>query len=297
MCEAYDYDAAGQLVARREGSGGVGTCGTAGVAESAAYDGHGNRVEHSVGSVTSTAMVNRADQVVVVDAEVGGVDVVYGYDLAGRRTLSDPQGSDAQTVYGWGANGQITSVVDHDGVSETTSTVGYDAEGRMRDITVDTGAATVHNVLLWDPTQGVPQIVDALVEGVHHRQNYGLRRISSYGDWYSYDWQTSAVESTDYPDHPGSYSPWGQPDSDHTGFGYRGELHIGDLIHLRNRNYDPSTGTFLSPDPLDGIDGEPTVANPYHYADNDPLNRVDWASPQTVEASTMRRNHGRDTTA
>lgn len=28
-------------------------------------------------------------------------------------------------------------------------------------------------------------------------------------------------------------------------------------------------------DPLDGVDGTPTLANPWHYTDNDPLNRVD----------------------
>ncbi|MBI2705046.1 MAG: hypothetical protein HYX32_07120 [Actinobacteria bacterium] len=28
-------------------------------------------------------------------------------------------------------------------------------------------------------------------------------------------------------------------------------------------------------DPLDGVDGTPTVANPYHYVANDPLNKVD----------------------
>jgi RHS repeat-associated protein len=55
-----------------------------------------------------------------------------------------------------------------------------------------------------------------------------------------------------------------------------------------DRDYDPTTGTFLTPDPLTqgpgspelgtGVgfgDGEPTVANPYHYVDNDPLNKVD----------------------
>jgi RHS repeat-associated protein len=59
-------------------------------------------------------------------------------------------------------------------------------------------------------------------------------------------------------------------------FGYRAELTTRDqLVHLRNRDYDPATGTFLTPDPLDGVDGRTTVANPYHYAGNDPLNKVD----------------------
>jgi len=42
-----------------------------------------------------------------------------------------------------------------------------------------------------------------------------------------------------------------------------------------NRDYDPTTGTFSTRDPLDGINGTTTVTNPYHYADNDPLNMVD----------------------
>ncbi len=39
--------------------------------------------------------------------------------------------------------------------------------------------------------------------------------------------------------------------------------------------YDPTTGTFLSPDPVDGQPGTPDEANPYDYVGNDPLNFVD----------------------
>jgi RHS repeat-associated protein len=40
-------------------------------------------------------------------------------------------------------------------------------------------------------------------------------------------------------------------------------------------NYDPTTGTFLTRDPLDGVNGTTTVGNPYAYGYNDPLNMVD----------------------
>ncbi|MCP4316500.1 MAG: hypothetical protein GY789_10920, partial [Hyphomicrobiales bacterium] len=47
---------------------------------------------------------------------------------------------------------------------------------------------------------------------------------------------------------------------------------------LRNRDYDPSTGTFLSKDPL-GVgaepEGRPTSANLFAYVGNDPLNYQD----------------------
>ena len=66
-------------------------------------------------------------------------------------------------------------------------------------------------------------------------------------------------------------------------FGYRSERTLnpgGDqpLIDLRNRAYDPQTGIFLSPDPLDGIPGTTTETNPYHYTDNDPTNKTDPAA-------------------
>lgn len=48
-------------------------------------------------------------------------------------------------------------------------------------------------------------------------------------------------------------------------------------------NYDPTTGTFLTRDPLDGVDGATTVANPYHYTNNDPLNRVDPLGPRPTD--------------
>ena len=62
-------------------------------------------------------------------------------------------------------------------------------------------------------------------------------------------------------------------------------------LHLRHRSrivrsherrrWSPSCGharvrcAFTTRDPLDGVTGTPVVANPYHYADNDPVNEVD----------------------
>lgn len=65
-----------------------------------------------------------------------------------------------------------------------------------------------------------------------------------------------------------------------------GELTINGSIHLRARDYSPGTGTFTKRDPRAGIAGTTTLTNPYHYADNDPLDRVD----PTGETSTQDCN-------
>ncbi|MCP4384721.1 MAG: hypothetical protein GY798_25465, partial [Hyphomicrobiales bacterium] len=57
-----------------------------------------------------------------------------------------------------------------------------------------------------------------------------------------------------------------------------GELQFDGRIHLRNRDYGPTTGTFLTKDPL-VVDaeppGHPTSGNVYSYVGNDPLNYQD----------------------
>jgi uncharacterized protein RhaS with RHS repeats len=68
------------------------------------------------------------------------------------------------------------------------------------------------------------------------------------------------------------YTPYGQPAGPapapgRVAFGYRGELHIGGLVHLRARDYQPATGVLLTIDPLDGVAGLPTVTNGYHCYD------------------------------
>lgn len=59
-------------------------------------------------------------------------------------------------------------------------------------------------------------------------------------------------------------------------FGYRGELALGRLLDLRARVYDAEIGRFTTRDPL--LSGAPRPgqpANPYLYANNDPVNFTD----------------------
>lgn len=94
----------------------------------------------------------------------------------------------------------------------------------------------------------------------------------------------STVATEEFETLPTSWSgdigpaagPYGSSVPTTTGQGYREELQTGDgLVHLRNRDYDPSTGAFITRDPLDGVKGTTTVTNPFAYAGNDPMNRAD----------------------
>ncbi|MEI2697683.1 MAG: RHS repeat-associated core domain-containing protein [Microthrixaceae bacterium] len=84
------------------------------------------------------------------------------------------------------------------------------------------------------------------------------------------------MPSTDNPYAPSHYDPYGTPNvAASMQYGYRSEIHLGTRIHLRNRTYTPTTGTFTTPDPLDGITGTTTETNPYHYTNNNPINLTD----------------------
>jgi RHS repeat-associated protein len=280
-CRWYDYDDAGQIVAVLEDEGDVGTCNAGDELEEFSYDGHGNRTSHIIDGVTTTYSYNLADQLTLADAATG-TDTAYTYDPVGRRLTTDPTGSDI-TSYTWDPRDRIAHIDATVSSTEYDTELSYDGDGQLTGYYATVGEAEVNATFVWDPTQPIPQITDAVFDGAeHHRQNYGLRRINSASGNYSYNWMDSTIESGGYPDHPTDFTAYGVPaDSPasgpiYLGFGYRSELHIGgNLIYLRNRLYDPTTGTFLSPDPLDGVDGTPTVASAYHYADNDPLNKMD----------------------
>ena len=70
--------------------------------------------------------------------------------------------------------------------------------------------------------------------------------------------------------------------------GYRGELEFAGQTWLRARAYDPSTRSFLSPDPLAPVPGTAYAANPYHYAGNDPIGKADPLGLRPVTDQELR---------
>jgi RHS repeat-associated protein len=138
--------------------------------------------------------------------------------------------------------------------------------------------------MVWDPTLPIPQMVEGDGDGgVNGITAYGRRAIAtSSGIYYAYDHQDSIIAGTANPYSPTDYGPYGESVTSHDWplyAGYRGESTFGlneqPIIHLRNRDYDPTTGTFLTRDPIDGQPGTPDEANAYDYVGNDPLNYTD----------------------
>ena len=89
---------------------------------------------------------------------------------------------------------------------------------------------------------------------------------------------------------PDNYDSYGNPTNTNNSLGqYRGAPNRHGTINLQHRDYDPTTGTSTTRDPLDGVSGTTTVGNPYAYGYNDPLNQTD---PTGLRASDSDLNCG-----
>jgi RHS repeat-associated protein len=271
----YTYDPAGQLLE----------------ADSETADDHvyaygpsGERLTRTAGGDATDYTYNSSGELTATDTTGTSADVAYTYDGDGRRTEADTGTGAEVTTYLYDPRGLLAEVEEDDGTAETTARA-YDGDGRLTLIDPDTGPSTE---ITWDPTQAVPEMLELYTSADDWtRYTYGTDRTASQpftdGDpdsdpvAFPYDHRGSAISDGAEVAAPDPYDPYGTPDAAPSDLepGYRGEHHTGDLIHLRNRDYDPTTGTFTTPDPLDGVDATPTVGNPYHYADNDPFNRVD----------------------
>jgi RHS repeat-associated protein len=263
----YAYDTAGQLTSR---SGGGSTL-------TSTYSSHGSRLTSKVGSVVTTNTFDIDDQ--TVSSVTGTATTTYAWDADGRRTSVVTPTSTRTTTYD--ARGLPVSVQNGTGGALEART--YDGDGQLtRYVDSGTGASAE---LVWDRAQAIPQTLETRYNGsLWTRSNRGLELLGVHfntvgnATFYGFDAQRDVIRTDNYATAPTGYTPHGVPSG--TGLpilysGYRSELHLGPLLHLRNRDYDPVTGTFTTRDPVDGQDGTPTEANPYHYVDNDPMNKVD----------------------
>jgi RHS repeat-associated protein len=262
----YRYDEAGQLVAAAGPDG----------AWTWHYDPAGRLAREDGPEGTTTYTYDEAHQLVRADGPAGVT--TYAYDAAGRRVRED--GPAGARSYHWDARGDLTAV---------------EAGGRRLDVDVDALgqlAAYGDTTFGWDPTGTVPSLVAIGERRVVGPPGHplGVARPDGAVTPLGADWRGDVERGV-------ATDPWGRPvradpapgdGGDHArgagdagdapdvpGLGAFGELDLGGLTWLRHRLYDPETRSFLAPDPLPGIPGLPVAANPYHYANNDPLGFVD----------------------
>jgi RHS repeat-associated protein len=177
----------------------------------------------------------------------------------------------------------------------TTITMKYDAFGNRVSKTVN-GVTTQYLVDDLNPT-GYSQVLDELTgpigSGVVQRTyTYGLQRISQDQyisnawllSYYQYDGGGSVrqltnstgqvTDSYEYDAFGNSFTKQGTTPNNYL---YRGEQYDSDLglYYLRARYYNPTTGRFMSRDPLSGQAKDPASLHKYLYANGDPVNGID----------------------
>lgn len=252
---AYSYDKVGNRVAQERGDG------VASTLTRSCYSSDGS------GELLGTTMLGNCI----------GFTPTRTYDHNGNLT------SDGASTFTWDlANRLVTADT---GIN--TWSYAYDALGKRASST--DGSTT--RTYLWDVTHDEPQLAVERQGSIDRRTyTYGNGRISQTDgtdvQYFLADRVGTVLHLTD--DAGGIDStlirePFGalrsanqlDPTANDTDLGFTGEQHDPTgLVHLRARQYDPSTGRFTAPDPMEHPIGLP-YSNTYHYGFNNPLVNTD----------------------
>jgi len=273
---SYTYDDAGQLL----------TAATPSNTRTWTYDELGRWSTATRPDGSFAYSYDDANQLTLADCIAGACnDTVFTYDRAGRRlTAASTTGS---TTHVYNPRGRLQTTTAIQGPATTVTARAYDAADNLDTVSVDDGTDTTTATYTWDNTKAVADVIEYDHGGtpVAFINDGGPVATTSSGGSIG----LTSLPTTWQQDDPGlGTDPYGRPEEPPSPLGqlgYRGELHVGDLIHLRNRDYDPATGQFLTTDPLPGVEGTTTVANPYHYANNNPIRFIDPLGLQATDFS------------
>ena len=263
----HGYDDAGQLTSDvRTGTGAYSIGYT--------YDNAGNRATKVVsGGSTQTYAYDNANKLQTVS--VGGTTVKsYTYDNAGNTTSVTSTGTSTLT---WDAESRIVSASLPGSVSNTYTYNGMGQRVGKSDtvgtFTFTRGSDAVAASVLSDSVAAYVQSANGLVSEVrgstskfYHTDGLGSTRTLTDGSANTTDVRTTdafgLIVST--ASSGTTATPFGFAGQ----HGYQQDSDTG-LQLLGHRYYDPSTGRFLSRDPVQ--DGD----NWYTYCNNDPVNAID----------------------
>ncbi len=232
------------------------------------YDGDGNATELD-GSGASSLSYDDADEL------TSGPAGTYTYNDLGRRTqLAD---DDVDTDYGYDQAGNLTSVTG--GPDSLDLSYGYDGNGLLQ--SRDNSDTTTQ--LTWDPNTGsVPNlIVDDTTDIIYGPRGLPVEQIGEDDDpiYYHHDQLGSTRQLTNTAGdsiETIKYTPYGSATIE-TGTATTNLLYAGQytdpntgLIYMQARWEDPTTGQFLSVDPLVAETGAT-----YNYAGDNPTGATD----------------------
>ena len=264
----YGYDATGQLTS-------VTLPGGSTIAY--LYNAAGDRTD-VITNGTPTSYVSNADNEIT---QVGST--TYTYDANGNlRTVTDASGT---TTYTYNDLNQLVSIANPDGSVQSFQ---YSPLGFMVGTGTTSGANTSQTNYLVDPT-GLGNVVASYNGSGSLIANYvyGLGLVSQTGPsgtgYYDFDASANTIGITGTNGtyvNQYSYLPFGETTTlsatlpnPFTFGGQAGVIYVvGNHFSMRARNFDSTTGQFLSNDPL-GLNGGD--ANTRRYAGNQPTTLID----------------------
>lgn len=269
----YTYDPAGQLL--KEGA----------TMWTWTYDNQGRRATENRSSYPlQTYTYNEASQLTAITPATG-TPTAFTYDESGRR-LTETTGTNT-IGYEYDPSGRLDQIDRTIAGVTDQQTRTHDAQGRLIGMANTTATGTTDIRVDWD-NQAIPQITGWLrgnatttfantVTGHATFQQGATHRPvpqDVFGSVHTYGTLSQPIA------YLSGYRAWGNTTSTATPtldirLGYRGELTTAGLVHLRARDYHPGTGQFTSVDPVGDIAGTPTIGNPYHYTNNNPINFTD----------------------
>jgi RHS repeat-associated protein len=257
----YAYDAQDRVTLMTPGSGSSLDYG---------YDPSGNATTLPTGA---TGSYNDASE--LTSSSQGGTTTSYAYNADGERTQEAAGGT---TTMAASYNG-VQELASYDDAAADMSSATYDGDGLRQSAFIAGSSET----FTWDVSGTLPRLLmDSTNAYVYGPGDTPIKEINLSAGTVHYlvsDQLGSVrgiVDSTGDLDASTSYDAWGNPEtagglSSYTPFGYAGGYtDPTGLSYLINRYYDPTTGQFLSVDPLVG-----ETDQPYQYTGDDPINDTD----------------------
>ncbi|MET0600771.1 MAG: RHS repeat-associated core domain-containing protein [Baekduia sp.] len=257
-------------------------------------------------TVAGTAITQQFDDAgqLLTRKLAGTVQTTYSYDNEGRRTATTPTSGTA-TALTWSQSDDLLSYTGPDASGGSSGSIseeyGYDGDGLRK--TKTTSGQRTHQA--YDLTGSLPQIItDGPTAYITGPGGLPIEQITAAGTvrYFSQDQLGSTTALTDalgVTVQSYSYDPYGQLTSAtptvENPFRYAGQYtdDATGFQYLRARYYDPTTGQFLSRDPL-----ESSTLQPYSYADNNPTNATDpsgmlsWSDISGMAAGVLDAGSG-----